>query len=94
MQPRSSIDTLRPINKLISCQNLLKQLLRPLPEGEGGDPGPEPGWGLFPLHVERNRHVVDAFARFHHLLRGLGVFLEMRRFQVSLERIGAVVNFK
>ena len=34
MQPRSSIDTLRPINNLISCQNLLKDQLRPLPVGE------------------------------------------------------------
>jgi hypothetical protein len=45
MQPRSSIDTLRPINYLISCQNLSKELPGPLPAGERSDRECNPGEG-------------------------------------------------
>jgi hypothetical protein len=37
MQPRSLIGILCPIKSLISCQNLLRKLLGPLPGGERSD---------------------------------------------------------
>src|SRR5260370_28997954 len=50
--------------------------------------------GLLPLHIQRNRYVIDAFARLDHVLRCVRIFLEMRRFQMSLECVCIMVNFK
>src|SRR5262249_4975022 len=49
---------------------------------------------LLPLHVERDGNVVDSLARLDHVLRGLGILLEVRRLQMRLERVGIVVDFE
>src|SRR5215813_4098620 len=51
-------------------------------------------WRLLPLHVERDRNAIDALARLDHVLRGLGILLEVRRLQMRLERVGILVDFE
>src|SRR5215831_18202780 len=51
-------------------------------------------WRLLPLHVERNRNAIDSLARLDHILRGLGILLEVRRLQMRLERVGILVDLE
>src|SRR6516162_4267971 len=51
-------------------------------------------WRLLPLHVERDRNAIDTLARLDHVLRDLGILLEVRRLQMRLERVGILVNFE
>src|SRR5215470_19987719 len=51
-------------------------------------------WRLLPLHVERDRNAIDSLARLDHVLRGLGILLEVRRLQMCLERLGILVDFE
>src|SRR6516225_1558389 len=51
-------------------------------------------WRLLPLHVERHRNAIDSLARLDHILRGLGILLEVRRLQMRLERVGILVDLE
>src|SRR6516165_5139180 len=51
-------------------------------------------WRLLPLHVERDGNAIDTLARLDHVLRDLGILLEVRRLQMRLERVGILVNFE
>ena len=70
-------------NELEVLKNVVREV--PLPSAEERS---------LPLHIERDRDVIDSLAGLDHVLRRLCILLEVRRLQMGLESVGILVDFK